>query len=80
MSHESFWILPTVADQRLGHPGAVAGVVSITTHNGLTFQGTDVTVTQGAVEQFTELFWSRIQRWRESDDGRVGAQPPAPSA
>ncbi|NQZ56361.1 MAG: TonB-dependent receptor, partial [Lentisphaeraceae bacterium] len=34
-------------------PGAIAGVGSITTYNGLTFEGTEINATQGAFEQFT---------------------------
>lgn len=34
-------------------PGAIAGVVSVVTHNGLTFEGLDATVRQGFLEEFT---------------------------
>jgi iron complex outermembrane receptor protein len=36
-------------------PGAIAGVISITTFNGITRPGTDVTVKQGAFYEFTDL-------------------------
>ena len=36
-------------------PGAIAGVVSITTYNGLSFEGTDVKVRQGFIEQFSSF-------------------------
>ncbi len=36
-------------------PGAVAGVISIVTHNGLTLQGTDTIVRQGFYEDFTSV-------------------------
>ncbi len=50
-------------------PGAIAGVINITTFNGLTFQGLDATVRQGFEQRFTaaEMRWGR--QW--SDD--VGA-------
>jgi outer membrane receptor protein involved in Fe transport len=33
--------------------GALAGVIDVNTYNGLTFQGSDVTVRQGLVDQYT---------------------------
>ncbi|HEX4053105.1 MAG TPA: TonB-dependent receptor [Tepidisphaeraceae bacterium] len=33
-------------------PGAVAGVVSLTTYNGLTYQGTDLEARAGAIDEF----------------------------
>ncbi|NQZ57857.1 MAG: TonB-dependent receptor plug domain-containing protein, partial [Lentisphaeraceae bacterium] len=36
-------------------PGAIAGVVSITTYNGLTFEGTEINVSQGFLEEYTSL-------------------------
>ena len=36
-------------------PGAISGVVNIVTYNGLTFQGTDATVRQGFLENFTSV-------------------------
>ncbi|NQZ56400.1 MAG: Plug domain-containing protein, partial [Lentisphaeraceae bacterium] len=36
-------------------PGAIAGVVSITTYNGLTFEGTEINASQGAYEQFSNF-------------------------
>jgi outer membrane receptor protein involved in Fe transport len=36
-------------------PGAISGVVSVVTHNAMTFQGTDATVRQGAIDTFTAL-------------------------
>lgn len=36
-------------------PGAISGVVSLNTHNAMTFQGTDATFRQGALETFSAL-------------------------
>jgi len=36
-------------------PGAIAGVISIRTYNSRTFEGTDVQVRQGAVEEFSNI-------------------------
>lgn len=36
-------------------PGAISGVINIITHNGLTFQGIDANVRQGAFEEFSSL-------------------------
>lgn len=35
--------------------GAVAGVIDVQTHNGLTFQGSDLTLRQGFVERFSAV-------------------------
>jgi outer membrane receptor protein involved in Fe transport len=36
-------------------PGAISGVVSVVTHNAMTFQGTDATIRQGELENFSAL-------------------------
>jgi len=36
-------------------PGAILGVVSVVTHNAMTFEGTDATFRQGAIETFSAL-------------------------
>lgn len=36
-------------------PGAISGVVSLVTHNAMTFQGTDATYRQGGLETFSAL-------------------------
>ncbi|MDV6034797.1 MAG: TonB-dependent receptor [Phycisphaera sp. RhM] len=42
-------------------PGAIAGVINLQTHTGLTFQGLDATVRQGFIDEFTatELRYGR---------------------
>lgn len=36
-------------------PGAISGVISLVTHNAMTFQGTDATYRQGGVETFSAV-------------------------
>ncbi len=46
-------------------PGAIAGVINMQTHTGLTFQGLDATVRQGFLEEFTA---TEVRYGRKFDD------------
>jgi iron complex outermembrane receptor protein len=65
---ESIDVIRGLASSTYG-PGAIAGVINITTLNGTTFQGLDASVRQGFEQRFTatEMRWGK--QW--SDD--VGA-------
>ncbi len=46
-------------------PGAISGVVSVVTHNAMTFEGTDVTYRQGGIDTFSAL---EIRRGRKTSE------------
>jgi outer membrane receptor protein involved in Fe transport len=46
-------------------PGAVMGVISQTTYNGLTFQGSEVKVRQGFLDQFSSLEYKYGKKFSE---------------